>query len=115
MDFCFLACSASYQGDDPIATGAAATNAEGTSPSDEEGVEVTATEDTSSHGGYAATTGAEPLVEEKGESDATSKMDEVSQELPEGKSLLDDREGETDRKKATKEEKAAERLLKAKL
>ena len=112
MDFCFLACSASYQGDDPIATGAAATNAEGTSPSDEEGVEVTPTQDASSHGGN---TGAEPLVEEKGESDATSKMDGVSQELPEGKRLLDDREGETDRKKATKEEKAAERLLKAKM
>ena len=54
-------------------------------------------------------------MEEKGESDATSKMDEVSQELPEGKRLLDDREGETDRKKATKEEKAAERMLKAKM
>ena len=112
MDFCFLACSASYQGDDPIATGAAATNAEGTSPSNEEGVEVTPTQDASSHGGN---TGAEPLVEEKGESDATSKMDGVSQELPEDMRPLDDREEETARRKATKEEKAAERLLKAKM
>jgi len=111
-----LPASASNQGDDPIATaGAASANAEGSSISEGKRVEISATPDASSRGANAAFTGAEPLVEEKGKNDATSDMDEVSQELPEGNRPLDDREEETARRKATKEEKAAERILKAKM
>lgn len=112
IDFCFLACSASSQEVDPSAASA---NAEGASLSDGKGVEISAPEDASSHGANAATTGAEPLVKEKGKNDVTSEMDEVSQEVREGKMPLYDREETTARRKATKEEKAAERMLKAKM
>ena len=109
---CLPICSVSLEEDDPVAT-SAATGAEGTSTMDGKGGEGTAT-DESANDAVVGSPGTESVMEGETRNEAQIQVEKVSEKGAEGTRTTDEEEtDEPTKKKATKEEKAAERILKA--